>query len=511
VSAPLTLVWFKRDLRVVDHPPLARALEQGGPVVGVYLWEPEALNNRDFDPRHARFVAQSLDDLRLALHPFGVPLLEVESEALGFFEKARSVWSEYRIFSHQEVGNAWSFRRDVRLKGWFREHSLEWTEWPEPGWERGLKHRDGWDERWGQGMRQPLSTLAQKASESSREWAQRWEGGTDRPESARGTAPEFQQGGTAQAQAQLDHFFQNAVGAYRAHLSKPLESRDSCSRLSPYLAWGNLSLRQAFQRGLSELEYGRNKAGIRAWASRLHWQSHFVQKFESESRMEFEDLNRGFSSLGHVHRSDHFEAFVRGQTGFPLVDAGVRCLTATGYVNFRMRAMLVSFATHWLRLPWQSIAPVMARWFLDYLPGIHYPQLQMQSGTTGINALRVYNPIKQAFDHDPEARFVRHWVPDLAHLPPGLALQPWNLLPMEELFYGFRKGVDYPDPIVDFRSGIEFSAMWHAERKSPGVLEENRRILARHTTRDRSIVQRSQTVLKGSIPTNLEDPEAVLF
>ncbi|MBI1316081.1 deoxyribodipyrimidine photolyase [bacterium] len=493
----------------MDHPPLARALEMGDPVIGVYLWEPGGRQCPDFDPRHARFVAQSLDDLRSALFTWGVPLFEVESEALAFFEKACSVWGTYRVFSHQEVGNAWSFHRDVYLKGWFHDHGIDWIEWAEPGWERGLKHRLGWDQRWGQAMRQPVFACAQRAPASTWDWASHWAGGEDRPECARGAAPNFQQGGTTRALTQLDYFLANSVGSYRAHLSKPMESRDSCSRMSPYLAWGNLSLRWAFQRALTELESGQNKAGIRAWASRLHWQSHFVQKFESESRMEFEDLNRGFSSLGRAHRPDRFEAFVQGQTGYPLVDASVRCLSSTGYLNFRMRAMLVSFATHWLRLPWQSVAPVMARWFLDYLPGIHYPQLQMQSGTTGINALRVYNPIKQALDHDPQARFVQLWVPELANLPPELGLQPWTILPMEELFYGFRKGKDYPEPVVDFRSGIAFSAEWHAARKSPQVLAENRRILARHTTPDRSVNRRSRTVLKDPRQANPQHPEGV--
>ena len=100
-------------------------------------------------------------------------------------------------------------------------------------------------------------------------------------------------------------------------------------------------------------------------------------------------------------------------TGYPLIDASMRCLRSTGYINFRMRAMLVSFASYDLWLDWRRTSRFLASMFVDYEPGIHYSQFQMQSGVTGINAVRVYNPTKQQQDQDPHGVFVKQWIPNL--------------------------------------------------------------------------------------------------
>ena len=97
-----------------------------------------------------------------------------------------------------------------------------------------------------------------------------------------------------------------------------------------------------------------------------------------------------------------FEKWKAGQTGFPLVDACMRSLVKTGWLNFRMRALLISFASYHLWLHWRETSLWLAQQFSDYEPGIHYSQVQMQSGTTGINAIRIYNPIKQSRDNDPK-------------------------------------------------------------------------------------------------------------
>ena len=143
------------------------------------------------------------------------------------------------------------------------------------------------------------------------------------------------------------------------------------------------------------------------------------------------------------------QAWKTGHTGFPLVDASMRCLQTTGWINFRMRAMLVSFLCHHLDQDWRVGIYHLAKLFLDYEPGIHYPQFQMQAGTTGINTVRIYNPVKNSIDLDPKGEFIKKWLPELNNIPSEYVHQPWKMTIIEQQMYNFKIGVDYPSPIVD--------------------------------------------------------------
>lgn len=198
--------------------------------------------------------------------------------------------------------------------------------------------------------------------------------------------------------------------------------------------------------------------------------------------MEFRDVNRGYEALEKPLNPDLVSAWKSGQTGFPLIDACMRCLAATGYINFRMRAMLVSFLTHHLWQPWQAGVEHLAGLFLDFEPGIHYPQFQMQAGVTGINTVRIYNPVKQAEDHDADGRFIKQWVPELEALDPPHVYAPWKLPPMEAVMLGFELGRDYPKPVVDLeRAARRAREALYRHRAQPAVQREAMRILARHT------------------------------
>ena len=294
-------------------------------------------------------------------------------------------------------------------------------------------------------------------------------------------------GGEFWAQRTLQSFLKDRGKSYHFDISKPMASRKSCSRLSPYLAWGNISLRQFYQTILLKRTQVGWKRPLDALISRLHWHCHFIQKFESEHQMQWRPVNKAYCDLSYpdIHMGlgieERLTKWKTAQTGYPLVDACMRCLEKTGYINFRMRAMLVSFLCHHLLVDWRLGVTHLAKYFLDFEPGIHYPQFQMQSGVTGTNIIRVYNPVKQSQEKDTEGLFIRKWLPELSELPNEIIHTPWELSPMEQQLYQFNLGENYPLPIIDIKETgkIARDILW-GFRQRFDTKKEGRRIVTKH-------------------------------
>ena len=165
----------------------------------------------------------------------------------------------------------------------------------------------------------------------------------------------------------------------------------------------------------------------------------------------------------------------------------MRSLNNHGWINFRMRAMLMSFASYQLWLPWQESGLCLARKFIDYEPGIHWTQCQMQSGTTGINTIRIYNPIKQGYDHDPNGIFIRTWVKELHDLPTKFIHEPWTIDLFRQNTQSSPVGNNYPLPIVDPTISVKAARAKLKEiRNKPGFFQISNNILEKHGSRKSS-------------------------
>ncbi len=508
------LIWLKRDLRLHDHEPLCAA-QACRDALALFVIEPEWLQSPECGAQHVQFTLACLAELRRSYAERGLPLVVRVGPLLTVFEQLYASVPFTDLFSHEETGPGWSYERDRRVAGWCRSRGVRWQEFAQHGVIRRLRSRSGWAHRWQERMDAAPQELAGGFT-AAVSLAQ-----PDLPDCASlGFAPATgarQAAGEAAGLATLRGFLAERALGYRKALSSPLSAEEGCSRISPYLAFGCLSLRtvhQATTAAIAATGYRDLAYHLRGFASRLRWHCHFMQKLEDEPDIEVRNFSRALDGLREgSFDPERVAAWCAGRTGYPLVDACMRSLAATGWLNFRMRAMLVSFASYHLWLHWREPGLFLARQFLDFEPGIHWSQMQMQSGTTGINTLRIYSPTKQARDQDPDGVFIRRWLPELARVPLPHLATPWTLEPGMQRAAGCVIGRDYPAPIVDEKAAVQAAKeRIFAVRATAGARAEADRVQERHGSRKSGLPampQRRKAKAKASPP--VPSPQRDLF
>lgn len=491
----LQVVWFKKDLRVHDHAPLKRASLRG-PVLPLYVFEPDLWCEPDMSGRQFDFLCECVSDLQGELANLGQPLVIRTGRVIEVLESLSKSLEIGGLWSHEETGNAWTFERDKQVAAWCKAHGLPWNEIPQTGVIRRLGSRDKWASTWDRFM--SLAPIEAPQLGSLDQVPPGDIPARSEMLPAPDHCPDRQRGGRTRALDTLQSFLFERGKHYRAAMATPVKAFDSCSRLSPHLAFGTLSMREVAQavwdrqKELHDSQFPGQKTwqgAMRSFSGRLHWHCHFMQKLEDEPELEFRNLHRAYDGLRpEAPDQERLGAWQNGETGLPFVDACMRALRATGWMNFRMRAMLTAVASYHLWLDWRAPGLHLARLFTDYEPGIHWPQIQMQSGTTGINTIRIYNPVKQGLDQDPSGCFVRQWVPELKDIDPEFIHEPWKADNASTVL-----GRTYPFPVVDHLSAAREARnrVW-AVRGGHAFRNEASSIQTKHGSRRSGIRMRGQ-------------------
>jgi len=498
------LLWHRADLRTVDNPALTAACEAADAVAPVFVVDPRYYGPDGLacDAR-LRFLHECLTDLRAQYRDLGSDLALLVGDPR---ERLRACLDG--------PADALYYNRHPTAR--YGERVADATgEWPEATAvaDDGLRYAD---------QRHRDGTVAVDTREDWREQCERYFEGplAERPDALDANPVDSEttvdavesrwevdpakrdvpRGGTMAGNERLDAFC-DRIAEYPANVSPPAAAETGGSRLSPYLAFGALSARQVYQR-VTDCPDGR---GVSMFVSRLYWNRHYHQKLADWPGWTERSVNPVFRGLFRdEHDPELVAAWKRGETGFPMVDAAMRALVETGFINFRMRAMVAAFFVYVLREWWKRGADFMYAHLIDADAAINYTQWQSQANLTGVHPVRVYDPAKQVREYDPDGEFVREYVPELAPLPDAHLPRPEKAPIAVQDDCGVRIGEDYPRPIVDFEARADAARTTYArlDDRAKEALTERVRRRGSFSNRERSR-DRSEGSVQGQ--TSLDD------
>jgi deoxyribodipyrimidine photo-lyase len=472
-SASPCIVWFRDDLRLSDHHALHAAAKTGAPVICLYVFDEasaalRAPNARPPGGAARWWLAQSLRALQQGLASLDVPLLLRQGPAakivadLARETKAGAVfWNDIAQAPHRavaghvaagldEIGVASQrFPGDLLVDpANIRNKDGRGLRVFTPFWRRVRSLGDPPKPLPAPKALRPMPDLAGDAIES-------WRLEPRHPDWAGGLR-EIWTPGELSGQHRLSEFLASGVAGYASERDRP--DRAGTSRLSPHLRFGELSPRQVWHAARFAAADRPALAGdIDKYLAELGWREFCRHLLFDLPDLAARNLQPSFDAFPWRHDDAALRAWQRGQTGYPIVDAGMRQLWRTGIMHNRVRMVAASFLVKHLLIDWRE----GEKWFWDTLvdadPGSNPANWQWVAGSGADAApyFRVFNPILQGEKFDPDGAYVRRWVPELSQLPGGRIHEPWNATPLELAGAGVEPGKTYPAPIVDHRLGRE--------------------------------------------------------
>jgi deoxyribodipyrimidine photo-lyase len=415
--------WIKRDFRLDDNPALTLAIQQAQEVIPCFFFDEVLTASDDASDLHIKIQRDALLALQEELAEENAIVAVFNTEVItGLDRLSRSLTIDV-VFTALQPETALERERTKHVRLWCEKQGIAWIETTGIHDKHDItsKQREhSWRDILFSTPLPRVETVPQNSK--SKEIV---ESLCDKLPSEPRTVSDpqlVQRVTSAEAQLALATFLSERGESYFTGINSPNAAAYVGSRLSPHLSWGTISIRRVYratEERIGELEdLSAHRAelwrrSLKAFRSRLLWHTQFQQRFWENPDMEFAPLAEEFAAL--PFQSDNFllSAWILGHTGVPLIDACMRCLRATGFLNFRMRAMITSFACHIFQLPWHSVMRPLAGRLADYNPPIHINQVQVQAGVAGFGSVRIFDPFQELLDHDPGCHFVRRWVPEL--------------------------------------------------------------------------------------------------
>lgn len=448
-----SIVWFRQDLRLTDNPALTAAAECG-PIIPVFILDDETPGAWKIGGAGRWWLHHSLKSLSEELARLGAPLLLLRGQAADVLIKLAAQTKAREIYWNR-CYEPWAIDRDKAIKAALKaQHikvvSTNGTLLVEP-WE--IKTKAGGPYK----VFTPFWRAARQALDSGQPLAapkklvgcdfalgneplESWNLLPSAPDWAGGLRDTWNPGEEG-AQARLHKFIDQILLRY--HEGRDYPGEEKTSRLSPYLHWGEISPRQVWHAlDIANLD----DANIEKFRSELGWREFSYHLLYHFREIPEQNLRPEFDILPWNQDQTMLKAWQEGRTGYPIIDAGMRELWATGWMHNRVRMITASFLVKHLLLPWQD----GARWFWDTLVDADLAnnsaswQWVAGCGADAAPFFRIFNPTLQGKKFDPEGHYVRRWLPELAELPPSKIQQPWLLDPAPE---------GYPSPIIDLSYG----------------------------------------------------------
>ena len=477
------IVWFRYDLRLEDNQAFIEATKNGN-VLPIFIFDKNYYKLDTSSSFHLKFCEDSLKELNHSLKNLYNSKINIYyGDTTEILKNISKKFNISEIYSHHVFKNNYLSKIDGKISKFFKECNIQWYLFNQFGIQLGKRDRYRWSYNWNKFINQPVLEKRVNCNfiidpDHNKNCAISTNFIDDKL---------IQEGGRKNAVKLLNSFLDNRSDNYQKEMSSPITGEKSCSRLSPYITYGNISLREIYRATKQKMNEDISiikKKSLIAFKSRLAWHCHFIQKLYDEPEIEFKNLNSAFDGLREDDFNPYYyDAWKNGNTGYPFIDACMRYLKLNGWINFRMRAMLVSFASYQLWLDWKKTSKHMAKLFTDYEPGIHYSQFQMQSGTTGINSIRIYNPIKQSIDQDPDGYFIRKWVPELKNVQGKLIHEPWKMTYIDQKSISIELGKNYPLPIIENNKATKIAKdkIWKVKKSKEAKLLSSQ-ILIKHAS-----------------------------